>query len=340
MAQTLSHSSASTINHQPSSRRPPKGGTPNAVTNTSQPHRGRRWLAWLPWLAVAYAATGVYAVRTNERAVVRRFGKALPRVRQPGLHMGLPWGLDRVSRIKVLESKRVAVGMTLAKQATGRRVDPRSAESLTGDRNLLLVSAIVQYRIKDPQAFLFHAADVPALVRDAAGAALSSAVTSMNVDDVLTQQRVAIQNQVQLTAQRVFDRYGIGVTVISVSLAGVEPPKEVADAFRDVTSARGDRERTINEANGYANRLAHQGEAGAYRIRREAEAKADGLRQQATAAAESFEQRLAQFKQNRQLAAAQMILETAEAVLPRLKKVLLGAGTREGLDLGIIEAQE
>jgi len=318
-----------TINHQPST-----------VTNTPQPRHTRRWLAWLPWLVVVYAATGVYAVRTNERAVVRRFGKTLPRVRQPGLHMGLPWGLDRVSRVKVLETKRVAVGITLAKQATGRRVDPRSAESLTGDRNLLLVSAIVQYRIKDPKAYIFHAADVPALVRDAAGSALSSAVTSMNVDDVLTQQRAAIQNRVQLAEQRVLDRYGVGVTLISVSLTGVEPPKEVADAFRDVTSARGDRERKINEANGYANRLGHQGEAEAYRTRREAEAKAGGLRQQATAAAESFEKRLAQFKQNRDLAATQMILETAEAVLPRLKKVLLGVGTREGLDLGIIETQE
>ncbi len=304
------------------------------------PPRPRRFpLSWLLALAALYAATGAYSVRTNERAVVRRCGRALARVRGPGLHWGAPWGIDRVDRVKVLETKRVGVGMTLTRNAVGRRGRPLAAEALTGDRNLILLSAIVQYRVKDPRRYVCASADPTALVRCAAAAALASIVSSMRVDDVLTRRRVAIQNAAQTRTQAALDRYGAGVTVLSVSLSGVEPPKEVADAFRDVTAARGDKERAVNEAKGYANRRQHEAEAEAYRIRREAEAQADALVRRAHAAAESFLKQAAEFDRDRAEAGRRLILETAEAVLPRLKKVWLGPGVRRGLDLGLLEKQ-
>ena len=52
-------------------------------------------------LALAYAATGLYQVLPGEAAVVRRFGRVLPERPEPGLHLGLPWGMDRVDRVAV-----------------------------------------------------------------------------------------------------------------------------------------------------------------------------------------------------------------------------------------------
>jgi len=295
------------------------------------------WLKALPWLAAAYVATGLYAVKPDERAVIRRCGQALTIPQPPGLHLGLPWGFDRVSRVRPLQMKREAVGMTLAARALGRRSEPMEAQCLTGDKNLVVIPAVVQYRISDAHAYLFHVADVPALVRNAVSAALASVVARMTVDDVLTTQRLAIQSQVMQHAGAVLnERYGAGVQLMSVSLEGGAPPPEVADAFRDVARARGDAARAINQARGYANRIKPEGEGEAGRTRSEAEAYAEEIVQFARGDAERFALVAANVAGKRDVAMRRLLLETMETVLPRMRKVIIdpNQGT---LDLGIIE---
>jgi membrane protease subunit HflK len=297
------------------------------------------WAALL--LLLAYAATGVYTVRTKERAVVQRCGRALPRVRKPDLYVGLPWGIDRVRRLKVLETKRVGVGLSLADRALGRRAEPRQAECLTGDRNLIRLSAIVHYTIADPKAYLFNAADVPALVRSLAAAELTRIVSGMSVDDVLTRERNAIRTQARTALQTALDRYGAGVLVKEISLPsdGVAPPPEVADAFADVTSARGDRQRAINRAHAYANDLLPKARGEAHRILSDAEAYAGEVGKKAEGEANRFLAEAEQLKEHRDITLKRLILETLEGVLARVKKVVMDGTTAETLDLGIIEGR-
>jgi membrane protease subunit HflK len=318
------------------------------------PHRGRSWGRWLaallPAALVAWVATGFYSVGHNERAIVRRGGRVLPEVRDSGLHFGLPYGIDRVTRLKVFETRRVAVGMALGERALGRRIDPQQAETLTGDRNLIAVSAVVHYAIRydpaDPQAaeklaaYLFRVADVPALVRNKAAAALTAVITTMPVDDVITTGRQTIREQVRRRVQADLDRHGVAVDVTDVLLEELSPPQEVADAFRDVITARADQDRTINEAKGYRNRVVPQARGEAQRMRTEADAFAMEIVEKARGDARRFEQIAAEAAHNRQLTARRLLLETAEQVLPRLRKIVVGDKAARGLDLGIIEPEE
>jgi membrane protease subunit HflK len=279
------------------------------------PHRPSRrfsWLALVPWLFVAYLATGFYTVGTDERAVVRRCGRALPELRLPGLHFGFPYGIDRVTRLKMFKPKRVGVGMSLSERSLGRRVEPQQAEWLSGDHNL---------------------------VSDAAAGALTSIATSMHVDDVLTVERLAIQDEVKRAAQETLNRYGAGVEISTVSLEGVTPPEEVAQAFRDVTAAREDGDRTVNEAQGYANRILPEARGEARRVLIEAEAYRDETTEKARGDAERFTEMAAELSTDRPLTMKRLILETMERVLPRLKKIVLDDPSTGAVDLGIIEAE-
>ena len=322
----------------------------------AHPHQGgsRHSCAWLlvllAGLVVAWLATGVYAVRHNERAVVQRCGRALDELRGPGLHFGFPYGIDVVKRLKVLETKRVAVGVALGERALGRKIEPQQAETLTGDRNLIVVSAVVHYTIRydpadeDPveelKAYLFRAADVPELVRAAAAAALIPVISGMGVDDVITVGRETIRAEVKLRTQQALDRCGVAVVVTDVLIEDQGPPQEVADAFRDVTNAVADMERTIDEAEGYRDRVLPRARGEAKRTRIEAEGFATEVVQKARGDAARFEQIAAQAATSRDLTARRLVLETVEEVLPRLRKVVIGAKARKGLDLGIIEANE
>jgi membrane protease subunit HflK len=314
----------------------------------AHPHTsGRAWWLKLGLLVAAaalawYVSTGVYFVRTNERAVVRRGGAALKQVRTPDLYFGLPAGIDKVDRLKVLEAKRVGVGRSLSDTTLGRRGAPEQAECLTGDRNLILVSAVVQYHIKDPKAYLFHVADVPALVRNVTAAELTKVISGMAVDDVLTVKRSAIQTRVRQAVQKTLDRYQAGVKVARVLLPGeaVAPPLDVAEAFGDVSSAREDKQRAINMARGYAQRIIPEALGQAYRIQSEAEAYAEKTVQEARGDALRFVKEAKELKEGRAVTFRRLILETLEEILPRVRKIVLDARARHTLDLGLFEDKE
>jgi membrane protease subunit HflK len=305
---------------------------PSPAAPARRPFRWR----WLALAAIAaWMATGLFSVQPNEIAVVQRCGRALAERRPPGLHAGFPWPIDRVHRVKMLEQKRVGVGVMLAERELGRRVEPQQAECLTGDRNIILVSAVVQYHIEDPYRYLFQSRDTEGLIRSATAGALAAVVSSMKVDDVLTIQRVAVQNEVKQRAQQLLADYGAGVWLNAVSLEGVSPPQEVAEAFRDVAAAREDAQTARNEADGYRNRLGPKSRAEAEQIRLEAEGYAAEVVERATGDADRFRRMAGELSSGRELTIRRLILETLEEVLPRLAKVLVDGP--EKVDLGIVE---
>jgi membrane protease subunit HflK len=292
-------------------------------------------LGLLACLVIGYLATGFYTVQPNEVAAVRRCGRLLDTLHGPGAHFGLPYGLDRVEKLRLMQLKRVGVGLGLADRSVGRRLQPQQAEGLTGDRNLVILSAIVQYRIANARDYLVNTTDVSKLIESTAGSALARVISSMKVDDVLTTKRMEVQNTVRQQTQQMLRRYGAGVQVMSVSLEGTAPPQEVASAFRDVTSAREDRQRVVNEAQGYANRLLPQARGEAERIRIDTEAYATEVVRKAQGDAARFEHMADQLPGRRELTIRRLILETMEEVLPRLEKIVLDADAGQQLDLGI-----
>jgi membrane protease subunit HflK len=307
-------------------------------------HRpGRPWLSLLLLAAVAlvvWLVSGVYVVQPNERAVVWRCGRILTEVSSPGIHFSLPWGIDQITKLKLFEQKRVGIGLGLDSRDLGRMPDPRQAECLTGDRNLIVVSAVVQYNIVGAKDYLTTAADVPGVIENLTTAALSATIAAMAVDDVFTVGRLEVQQKVLAAVRGQLGQWeqqkqGLGVQVNSVTLEDVRPPQEVDQAFRDVISAREDRQRAINEAQGYASSLLPSARGEAERIRLEAEAYSGETTQKARGEADRFTQMIAQLAHGRELTASRLILETLEEVLPKLRKVVVAAG--KPVDLGLLE---
>src|SRR5262249_2146965 len=86
-------------------------------------------------LLVLWLLTSVYIVSADQQAVVTRFGAVVePRV-MPGIHVALPWPVDRVTKLKVQQLQRLVVGGELADTVTGR-AQPLQSQFLTGDQNI------------------------------------------------------------------------------------------------------------------------------------------------------------------------------------------------------------
>ena len=119
-------------------------------------------------LILLWLATGIYMVGPDEVGVVRTFGK-FTRVVQSGLNWKFPSPIETVNTPKVTEVKRIEIGFRTLKNGQYRTVEKESL-MLTGDENIVDAEMIVQYKIKDPVAYLFRIVEPELTVREAAEA--------------------------------------------------------------------------------------------------------------------------------------------------------------------------
>jgi membrane protease subunit HflK len=272
---------------------------------------------------LAWAATGFYIVNPDEVGVVKRFGK-YAYTTGPGPHWHLPYPVETVLKPKVTQVRRAELGfrtITAGPPARYQNV-PAEALMLTGDENIVSCEFIVQYRVKDPEAFLFHIQDPEGALGAAAEAAMREVVGRNLVDDVLTEEKDKIQVESAELLQAILDSYDAGIRVDYVKLQDVYPPDAVRDAFRDVASAREDKERVKNEADAYANDILPKArgeakqrinQAGAYRETKVKTAQGDSAR---------FLALLEEYELAKEVTRKRLYLDAMGEILSRAKIVL------------------
>lgn len=295
-----------------------------------RPRRGNRIAAALAGL---WLLTGIYIVGIDQQAVVTRFGAIVdPRV-LPGIHISLPWPIDRVTRLKVQQLQRLVVGGDLADAVTGRS-QPLQSQFLTGDQNIISMRVVVQYSVAVPADYLFRTADVARSVGAAVETALAGRVAGRNVDAVLTTEKLAIQEEVRAAAQRILNDYRAGVFLSTINMESAVPPPEAADAFRDVASARADSSRIVSEAQGYSNDVIPKARGQAAQMLEQAQAYKQSNINQAQGDAVRFTEVAAEYAKAAGMNNDRLYLETMEQILPRIRKLIVDKNGN--LDLTII----
>jgi modulator of FtsH protease HflK len=213
--------------------------------------------SWTPIIVAAVVAvwvlfTSFHFVQPREQGLVTWFGAKYSHTMSPGTNMTFPWPIQSADVQDVSEIRRETIG------------DGGENLILTGDQNLVDLSYIVRWNIKDLVAFRFELADPQDTLREVAEAAMRAAVAETELDTVLSGEgREQVESRVSTRMQNILDAYGAGIAVQGVEIARTEAPQQVIEAFNDVLAARQDRERNLNEARRYEQQLlaAAQGSA-------------------------------------------------------------------------------
>ncbi len=258
-----------------------------------------RFVLYLAGLAFLLSLlTGLTEVRPGERAVVRRFGRVLDVRPEPGLYVGLPWGLDRVDRVAVERLRSVPVGYQKRDDEDASSATPEG-QLLTGDHNLVNVQATVNYSVDPEQvvAFVLQQDRADDLVARAAETALAEWVAGRTVDDVLLRGKTELPPWLVEQTQKRLDEYRLGVQVRTADVSHLNPPAEVSQAFEEVTNAQNGIAKKVNEASQTAQRRLREAEAERVRLVLSAQAYAGEQYLQAKADALTFDERLRQYRQ-------------------------------------------
>jgi membrane protease subunit HflK len=287
--------------------------------------RDGNWRKFVPFAALLllafYVLSGFYSVQPGEIAVIRRFGKVITPNPGSGLHYRFPSPIDQIDIVAVDAVRRSETSPTLM---------------VTGDQNLVNIRLSIQYVVDDPQAFLLNVVDPPSLVVQAGEAAMRQVVAGETVDALLTIDKNEIQEKTDQLTQSALDNYKAGIRVIGVQLLESSPPLEVADAFRDVASAREDMNTYINEALAYKNQILPEARGSATSTIQAANAFLADKIGQASGEAGIFTSQLNAYKQAPDITRLRLYLEAAETALIGARKFILDPGVNlETTDLWI-----
>lgn len=285
---------------------------------------GRWVVAALVGLSVVWMVLGgIYTVDNGESAARLRFGALQDDTIGSGLHFRLPSRVEKVIKAATSEVTRLEI-----------RGDEGAALSLlTSDENLIDAQLVVQYRIDDLGRYLFAADEPAALLAQAVRGAVVEAVASTPVDEILTSAKGEIQNRVRQQTQDRLETYGCGLSVVSVSLQSINPPREVSSSFRAVSDSRAEAAKAINSAQEERDRAIRLARGEAERTMSTARAAANTRVQRASGSAERFRALLRQLRVAPDQTRAELYFGTLREVLPAARLIVLAPG--ESPEIGI-----
>lgn len=232
-----------------------------------------RRLVWVVVLIVlcAVVPTCFFIVHHTEVGIVTRFGKPKETLAEAGLHLKMPWPIDRVLRL----DRRLLV------------FDNEPAEMLTRDKRNILVDSFVLWRIEDPLRFaqtVRTRIEAEARLLDLVASSLGAAVgqvpleSLINVDPAAVRLRQVAHRTAESVQATALPSFGIGI--VDLRLNGFNLPTQNRDSVIDRMRAERGRIATAYRSEGEEEALKIQAEAtkAEDRLLAEAEARAEAIR--------------------------------------------------------------
>ncbi len=271
-------------------------------------------------LVIIAAATCWYTVDDKQQAVVTTFGR-VTEVKNAGLYFKLPFGIQEAYKVDVNVYQKIELGYRTNPSAPGGYDLVRDESNMiTGDYNIVNVEFFVEYKVSDPEKYLFSSYEPEEILRNLIQSQVRNVVGSTNVDAVLTNGKELIQQKVKELITDVLATYDIGLMLTDVKIQDSEPPTdEVTAAFKQVETAKQGAETVVNEARAYKNAEIPQAQAQADKLLQNAEYLKQSRINAALEKIALFEAMYTEYANNPAITRSRMYYEVITRLLPGVK---------------------
>ena len=186
-------------------------------------------------IGAALISSVMYKVDEQENAVVTMFGKVI-RTDTAGLHFKIPFVQD----VQIVDMTTHGVGIGYSVDGNGQnfQVDD-DAIMITSDFNFVDIDFYLEYKVNDPIKYLYHSKQPEMILKNAALAAIRSAVSDYTVDDVITTGKTQLQAEIKERLSASLQDKDIGLQLVNIQIQDAEPPTaEIVQAFKAVETAK------------------------------------------------------------------------------------------------------
>lgn len=263
-----------------------------------------------------------YTIEPGKVGIILQFGK-YNRTTDPGLHFKLPY-IENLNKVDVESVRKEEFGFRTRIPGTQSVLDRRGFDMeslmLTGNKNVISVAWIVQYKVSDPVKFLFKVSNVPQAIRD-----LSEMVTRRNVGnmgfDYVLGNREILAAGAKRELQGELDNLECGVQLVALQMQDITPPDPVKPAFNEVNEADQDMKRLVNEAEETYNRIIPKAKGDAKKIIEEAHGYSAQRVNEAKGETARFNSIVSEYLNAKEVTRRRMYLEAMQEILPNVDHV-------------------
>jgi membrane protease subunit HflK len=274
---------------------------------------------------------GSYTLYPGQAAIILRLGEYDRTISTEGLKFHLPAPLEIHEIVTVAELRKEEFGVGGVQEGATDVRAMQEASMQTQDNAIVRLSFVVQYKFGDAYKSRYSLEEPKLILRDSAQAAVREVVGRMTIEDVLSERRDDVATETERILQETLDGYDAGILVTEVQLQEVQPPEEVRQAFDDVVAASQDANRAVNEAEGYRNEVLPEARGEAAEIIARANGYRDAKIAESTGEAARFLAVEREYRKAPEVTRKRLYLETMEAVLPSVEKVVIEGGTTQVL---------
>ena len=295
--------------------------------------KGTIILALVVILIVLIGTNAYYKVDEQEQAVVTMFGKVID-VKTAGLYFKIPL-IQTVTKVDTT-TKGMQIGYTQSNDPYDQHADVVEYEALmiTSDFNFVDIDFYLEYRVSDPEKFLFRSSEPIIILRNMTQSSIRSTVSDYTVDEVITTGKNQIQAEVREKLVSALIDADIGIEVVNLSIQDAEPPTNVVmQAFKAVETAKQGADTAVNNAKQYQNEQIPAAEANADKITQQAEAQKEARIAEAEGQTARFSAMYDQYKLNPEVTRQRLFYEAMEDILPGLKVIIDDGQTQTVLPL-------
>jgi membrane protease subunit HflK len=270
------------------------------------------WIIGLIAIGALWFFNSFHTVEAEEQGLVLRLGE-YNRTVMPGLRFAA-WPIETMEKLPVESVSQIDFGGS----------DRNSSNlMLAGDQNLINVEFKVQWKIADPQQYLFNVRDQEMLVRTVSESAMREIVGRTRAEDFRTQGRLDAQAQVRELIQAALDSYKAGISILGVLLERADPPPPVADAFEEVQRAEQNQNQFIREAETYRNQVLGKARGESSKIVEDAKCYTARIVNEAEGEAQRFNSIYTEYSKAKEVTRIRLFLEMMEGVMSNSNKVIV-----------------
>ena len=265
------------------------------------------------------ALTCFYTVNDKQQAVVTTFGRVTD-IADAGVHFKLPFGIQQVYKVDVNVYQKIELGYTSNGNDFYGTTKEDESSMITGDYNIVNVDFFVEYKISNPERYLFSSDNPELILKNLIQSQVRNVVGSSTVDSVLTDGKENIQMQVKTLVTEILAEYDIGLTLVDVKIQDAEPPtKDVIEAFKAVETAKQQAETVVNDAKAYKNAQLPQAQAQADKAIQNAEYLKQKRINEAYEQVAMFTAMYEEYARDPEITKSRMYYEAIQKILPGVK---------------------
>lgn len=273
-------------------------------------------------LILLWLLSGFYKVDTDENAITLYFGKYYSTT-TPGLNYHIPYPFGQVIKQRVANVNTEEFGFASRNSRYSNRNFDAESLMLTGDENIVDIEFQVQWQISDIKDYVFNIANPRETIRKTAESVMREVIARTPIADALSDGKRRIELSLKDLLQETLDSYKAGVRITLVQLLKVDPPEQVINAFRDVQTAKADKEKEINQSQSYANDIIPRARGEAAKMIQAAKAYEQKVVSNAEGESGRFLEVYKQYVRAKEVTRKRIYLETMEEIYSNMDKIII-----------------